>query len=108
MNFSIQSLKTLFTGRLRSAYLWASGFKPSLLTYDGWEVPTPLRIDIEHAEADIEQVALDIFGLTKLNYNTCKLGDALPVTVGFSDAVGEILIANPTVKATSPSFKYYI
>ncbi|HLH16248.1 MAG TPA: hypothetical protein VKX45_03465 [Bryobacteraceae bacterium] len=92
----------------RSAYLWASGFKPSLLTYDGWEVPTPLRIDIEHGEADIEQVAADIFGLTKLNYNTCKLGDSLPVTVGFSDAVGEILIANPTVKATSPSFKFYI
>jgi hypothetical protein len=30
------------------------------------------------------------------------------VTVGFSDAVGEILIANPDVKATSPSFKFYI
>jgi hypothetical protein len=89
-------------------YLWASGFKPSLLTYDGWEVPTPLRIDIEHGHADIEQVAADIFGLTKLNYNTCKLGDSLPVTVGFSDAVGEILVANPGVKATSPSFKFYI
>lgn len=92
----------------RTAYLWASGFKPTLMTYDGWEVPAPLRIDIEHGEADIEQVALDIFGLTKLNYNTCKLGDALPVTVAFSDAVGEILIANPTVKAVSPNFKFYI
>ena len=40
----------------------------------------------------------DIFGLTKLNDNACRLGDAEPVTVGFSDAVGEILIANPTVK----------
>src|SRR5260370_9043326 len=53
-----------------TVYLWASGFKPSLLTYDGWEAPTPLRIDIEHGEADIEQVAADIFSLTKLNYNT--------------------------------------
>jgi hypothetical protein len=43
--------------------------------------PTPLRIDIELGDADVEQVALDIFGLTKLNYNTCKLGNALPVTV---------------------------
>jgi len=92
----------------RTGYLWASGFKPSLLTYDGWEVPTPLRIDVEHGAADLEQVATDIFGLTKLNYNTCKLGDSLPVTVGFSDAVGEILIANPGVKAISPSFKFYI
>ena len=92
----------------RSGYLWASGFKPSLLTYDGWEVPTPLRIDIEHGEADIIQVASDIFGLTKLNYNTCKLGDSVPVTIGFSDAVGEILIGNPGIKKISPNFKYYI
>jgi hypothetical protein len=92
----------------RSAYLWASGFKPTLLTYDGWEVPNALRIDIEHGSADIEQVALDIFGLTKLNYNTCKLGDAEPVTVGFSDAVGEILISNRNLKIILPNFKYYI
>jgi hypothetical protein len=52
----------LGTDPVCTAYLWASGFKPSLLTYDGWEVPTPLRIDIEHGDADIEQVAADIFG----------------------------------------------
>jgi len=92
----------------RTAYLWASGFKPSLLTYDGWEVPVPLRIDVQYGDADIEQVARDIFGLTKLNYNACKLGDSLPVTVGFSDAVGEILVSNPTVSRVSPSFKFYI
>ena len=58
------------TGPL-TAYLWASGFKPTVLSYDGWEVPAPLRIDVEHGEADIGQVACDILGLTKLNYNTC-------------------------------------
>jgi hypothetical protein len=99
---------TLWKLNSRSAYLWASGFKPTVLSYDGWEVPNPLRIDIEHGEADIEQVAKDIFGLTKLNYNTCKLGDTRPVTVGFSDAVGEILVSNPTVSKMSPSFKFYI
>jgi len=41
-----------------------------------------------------KQVARDILGLTKLNYNACKLGESRPVTVGFSDAVGEILISN--------------
>jgi hypothetical protein len=92
----------------RTAYLWASGFKPTVLSYDGWEVPVPLRIDIEHGEADIEQVARDVLGLTKLNYNTCKLGDASPVTVGFSDAVGEILVSNPTISRRRPNFKFYI
>ena len=92
----------------KTAYLWASGFKPNLGTYDGWEVPVPLRIDIQHGDADIRNVAKDIYGLTKLNYNTCKLGEGEPITIGFSDSVGEILVSNPTVKERSPSFKYYI
>ena len=92
----------------RTAYLWASGFKTDLLTYDGWEVPAPIQIFIQHGEADINLVARDIFSLTKLNYNTCKIGDAMPVTVAFSDKVGEILISNPTIKKRCPNFKFYI
>jgi hypothetical protein len=92
----------------RSAYLYASGFKERLGTYDGWETPVPLRIDIQHGEADILQVCKDILGLTKFNYNACKLGESEPVTVGFSDQVGEILLSNPGVTQTRPNFKYYI
>lgn len=92
----------------RTAYLWATGFKPSVLTYDGWEVPVPLRIDIEHGHADVEQVTKDILGLTKLNYNACKLGAGQPVTVGFSATVGEILVGNPKIRVRHPSFKHYI
>lgn len=92
----------------RTAYLWTTGFKPSVLSYDGWEVPVPLRIDIHHGNADIRQVASDILGLTKLNYNACRIGDSYPVTVGFSDAVGEILIGNPTVKVRKPAFKFWL
>jgi hypothetical protein len=71
-------------------------------------VPVPLRIDIQHGEADIVQVATDILSLTKLNYNACKLGDLQPVTIGFSDAVGEIVVSNPDIKARPPQFKFYI
>ena len=92
----------------RAGLLWGSGFKPRIATYDGWETPVPLRIDIQHGEASIERVAQDIFGLTKLNYNACHLGESQPVTVRFSDAVGEILISNPTVSHRKPQFKFYI
>lgn len=68
----------------------------------------PLRIDIEYGDVDLTQVATDILGLTKLNYNAAKLGDSEPVTVGFSDQVGEILIGNPSIKLRLPSFRYYI
>lgn len=92
----------------RRAYLWASGFKPELTTYDGKGMPVPLCLEVQHGDADIVQVAKDVFGLTKLNYNACKLGDSQPVTVGFSDAVGEILISNPSVKNRRPQFRFYI
>lgn len=92
----------------KSGYLWGAGFKPRLASYDGWEVPVPMRIDVQYGDAPVERVAQDILGLTKLNYNACRLGDADPVTVGFSNTVGEILIANPTVSERRPNFKYYI
>lgn len=88
--------------------LWGSGFKGRLATYDGWETPLAMRIDIQHGETPIERVAQDIFGLTKLNYNACRLGDSDPVTVGFSDAVGEILVANRATPYRRPQFRYYI
>jgi hypothetical protein len=44
----------------------------------------------------------------KLNFNECKYGDANPVTIGFSDAVGEILESNPKLKDPIPKFKFYI
>jgi hypothetical protein len=89
-------------------YLWTSGFKPRLETYDGFDFPVPLSITVQHGEGDLQQIAFDILGLTKLNYNTCRLGQSQPVTVGFSDKVGEILITNPTTVLCKPQFKFYI
>ncbi len=99
---------TLWRQSPARAYLYGTGFKPRLGTYDGWETPVPLRIDIQHGDADIDQVSKDILGLTKLNYNACNAGDSQPVTVKFSDAVGEILVSNPTIKERQPTFKFYI
>jgi len=92
----------------RHGYLWGSGFKPRLRTYDGSEVPVPLAITVQYGDASIEQVAKDILGLTKLNYNSCKLGEFQPVTIRFSEEVGEILVANRRLNKRHPNFKYYI
>lgn len=92
----------------RTAFLWGSGFIPVLRTYPGSEVPSPVRIEVQHGEAEIETVARDILGLTKLNYNACHVGTRMPVTVGFSKAVGEILIGNGPIEEPRPQFKYYI
>lgn len=92
----------------RTGFLWASGFVPKLGSYPGTESPVPIRLDIQHGTANIDVVAADILALTKLNYNACKFGDSEPVTIGFSDHVGEILVTNPTVKERQHRFKFYI
>lgn len=92
----------------RDGYLWGSGFKPRLGTYDGSEVPLPLEISLQYGQADMKQVAADILALSKLNYNAARLGESEPVTIKFSDTVGEILVSNPLVTNPSAKFKMYI
>ncbi len=93
----------------RHGMLFTNGFKARIGTYDGFEVPVPLAITIQHGDADLVQVARDILGLTKLNYNSCQLGEGQPITVKYSDRVGEILLANPGLQRNDwkHSFKYY-
>ena len=43
-----------------------------------------------------------------MNFNACKLGDGHPVTIKFSDSVGEILVSNPMVTERRPNFRFYI
>ena len=95
---------------LRRGLLFTNGFKPRIATYDGWEVPRPLEISLQHGDDDLVSIAKDIFGLTKVNYNTCQLGEGQPITVKYSDRVGEILLANREVDRTTwrHNFKFYI
>lgn len=94
----------------RHGLLFTTGFKPRIATYDGWEIPVPLSITVQHGEADLVQVARDILGLTKLNYNACRPGESQPITVKYSDRVGEILLANPDLPPEDwrHNFKYYV
>lgn len=92
----------------RSAMLMTRGYVPRLGTYPGMEVPKPLEIEICQGEADITQVLQDILGLTKLNYNSCRFADGLPVTLKFADAVGEVLISGPGAVNAPLPFKHYI
>lgn len=78
--------------------------RPETARIPGSWVPVPLNIEIQHGKADLRAVGNDILSLTKLNYNACSVGDSQPVTVGFSDKVGEILVAHPATEAPHPQF----
>jgi hypothetical protein len=92
------------------AYLWTLGYVPRLDTYPGWEVPNPVSVEVLRGVAPLEIVLADVMALTKLNYNSADYSATLPVTLGFADAVGEILMAAPPRDRPIPPlpFRYYI
>lgn len=92
----------------KSGYLWTKGFIPKTETANHMEVACPLHIEINRGHADIATVTKDILALTKLNYNACLYGDGLPVTLRFSDKIGDILTAIPEVNCAVKPFKHYI
>lgn len=94
----------------KRAYLWTSGYVPRLDTYPGWEVPNPIQVEILRGDAPLQVVLADVLALTKLNYNSADFSASQPVTLGFADAVGEILMAAPEGATPTPPlpFRYYI
>ena len=93
----------------RHAYLWTRGYVPRLATYQGFETPKPLSVQITHGEADLLQVLGDVLALTKVNYNASDFASGLPVTLKFADRVGEILMASPrTANAPPLPFRFYV
>jgi hypothetical protein len=101
---------TLLKRRDKFGLLYTSGFNPLAGTYEGFEVPTPLGISIQYGEAELEQVARDVLSLTKLNYNSCSFGNAAPITIRYSQQIGEILLANPGLNADERqhTLRYYM
>lgn len=92
----------------KEAYMYTRGFIPRLNTASSLEIPNPLNVRISRGEANIKEVLSDILALTKLNYNACIYGDGLPVTLRFSDNIGNILTATDQMKSDMRQFKYYI
>ena len=92
-------------------YLWTRGFVPRLDTSMSLELPNPLRVRIDRSTGgtvSMKQVLRDILALSKLNYNACIFGDGLPVTLRFSDMIGNILTAVDKINSRVLPFKYYI
>ena len=94
-----------------NAFLWTKGFIPRIQQPLGMETPNPLTIKLVRGkgEVKIETICSDILALTKLNYNTCKYGDGLPVTLKFANMIGDILTAG-LIDGLRPAlpFRYYI
>ena len=90
-------------------YLYTTGFLADLGQYHSLHVPSPIQVT-DHVGQDTprEDLLREILILTKMNWNSSRLGGKSPITLRFSDLVGEIMREIPSNLEPLPQFKYYM
>jgi hypothetical protein len=90
-------------------YLYTTGYIAELRQFHGVHVPSPLEI-ADHIGFDTprETLLAEILILTKMNWNSSRLGGLLPITLKFSGLVGEIMKEIPPDREPLTNFKFYM
>lgn len=90
-------------------FIYTTGFIASLGEYHGVHVPSPLRV-ADHVHQDTSREALlgEVLALTKMNWNWAGFGMKMPITLRFSELVGDVLREVPADREPLPQFKYYV
>ncbi|MDD2673932.1 MAG: SIR2 family protein [Flavobacterium sp.] len=96
------------------ALLWAHGVIPSVKNpnfnfYPGGRyIPKPLKIIKHHGTGSLEQIANEILGLTKMNWNSLNMYSQLPATISSSNDIARIgkLIENK--EKIEYDYRYFI
>lgn len=90
-------------------YLYTMGFIAELGEFHSLHVPSPIQIT-DHIGQDTPREVLlrEILVLTKTNWNSARFGGSMPITLRFSDLVGEIMREIPSDRDPLPQFKFYM
>lgn len=87
-----------------SGILYTTGYIPYYRTYPGVHVPMGVMVDVI-GESTLRQVCEEILALSKLNFNNCNYYSSLPITLTFSQKVGEVIQYIP--EDIEPPNRYY-
>jgi hypothetical protein len=87
--------------------LFTSGYTPRIRTYPGHSIPQPLLIT-HIGDSEVSEICDEIIGLTKLNWNTTAFSTYLPITLEFSEKVGEILSEASKDIPLQPHYRFYM
>ena len=90
-------------------YLYTTGYIAELGQFHSVHVPSPLQI-ADHIGYDTPREALlrEILILTKMNWNSSRLGGLWPITLRFSRLVGDIMREIPPDREPLANFKFYM
>ena len=87
---------TCITTNRNTALLWTHGIVPSVrqpnykFYLGGRSIPAPVKITKHYGESNIDTIATEILGLTKMNWNSLDLYSKLPSTIDSSNQIARI------------------
>ena len=100
---------TLFHLSRDSGIVYLRGSVNFFETYPGIYVPRPMEFVLSKADATVLQLATEMLGLSKLNWNNTQFDGSEPITVRAARRVGDILKCLPDDSAViQSSFRYYM
>lgn len=89
-------------------FLFTMGYIPYLETYPGSYVPEPWQITEHHGSSSPRTLLKEVLALTKMNVNNCAFADGTPITLSFSDKIGEIMKHIPADGVVRAEYKFYM
>ncbi|MGC5244195.1 MULTISPECIES: argonaute/piwi family protein [Streptomyces] len=89
-------------------YLYTTGYVPSLGRYPHGHVPAPVQITDHVGDSNARDLLREVLLLTKMNWNSARFAERLPVTVRFAGEVGAILRDLPHDYEPEARYAFYM
>lgn len=101
----VRGTAMLFDGKSGIVYL--KGTVPYFQVYPGAYIPRALEFAREDGESSASDLARELVGLSKLNFNNTQFDSGDPITVRAARRVGDILKHIPSGKKVNSRFRYF-
>jgi hypothetical protein len=101
----VRGTAMLFDGKSGIVYL--KGTVPYFQVYPGAYIPRALEFVRDDGETSASDLAHELVGLSKLNFNNTQFDSGDPITVRAARRVGDILKHVPSGKKVNARFRYF-
>lgn len=91
----------------KSGIVYLKGTVPYFQVYPGAYIPRALEFVREDGETSAADLARELVGLSKLNFNNTQFDSGDPITVRAARRVGDILKQVPSGKRVNARFRYF-
>jgi hypothetical protein len=91
----------------KSGIVYLKGAVPYFQVYPGAYIPRAIEFIREEGETHASELARELIGLSKLNFNNTQFDTGDPVTVRAARRVGDILKHVPADKKVNARFRYF-